>query len=104
MSPSSNSTMVPAMASSSDMPSRSSSTTWRGVYSPASSNVPIANPAAGGADLAEGGADAADGTAMSPDAAGWASAAVVWVVSDMDRRLLSGQAPAPTWGLWGAPR
>src|SRR5687767_14769248 len=43
MSPSSNSTMVPEMASSKDMPPRSSLVTWRGVYSPvASSKVPNA--------------------------------------------------------------
>ncbi len=41
MSPSSNSTIVPLMASSKLMPSRSSLVTWRGVYSPASSNVPM---------------------------------------------------------------
>src|SRR5947209_8436079 len=39
MSPSSKLTMVPAMASSSDMPSRSSDTTCFGMYSPSSSRV-----------------------------------------------------------------
>ncbi len=40
MSPSSNSTIVPEMASSKDWPPRSSAMTWRGMYSPASSKVP----------------------------------------------------------------
>src|SRR3954453_3174469 len=43
MSPSSNSTIVPEIASSKDMPPGSSLVTWRGVYSPvASSKVPNA--------------------------------------------------------------
>ena len=42
-SPSSNSTMVPAMASSRDAPPRSSSVTERGMYSPFSSKVPMAS-------------------------------------------------------------
>src|SRR5579875_3901303 len=41
MSPSSNSTIVPAIASASDVPPRSSATTCLGWYSPASSKVPI---------------------------------------------------------------
>src|SRR6266508_84831 len=55
--PSSTSTIVPSTASANDMPPRSSSTTWRGVYSPCSSIVP---PGLGEA------AGEAEATAASP--------------------------------------
>src|SRR5206468_2936619 len=49
MSPSSKLTMVPSMASSNDMPPRSSSTTLRKVYSPASLKVPGSQGSGAGA-------------------------------------------------------
>src|SRR3954469_14716663 len=76
MSPSSKLTMVPAMASSRDMPSRSSDTTCLGMYSPSSSVV--------------GSAVGASGDCGS-------------TCSDITRRLLSGLLPAPTLGAHREP-
>src|SRR5919206_3495588 len=74
MSPSSNSTMVPAMASSNEMPSRSSATTCLGMYSSPS---------------------ASDGVAV-----GAGSPASCWAWSDMGLcgRFLYGQVCASTAG------
>src|SRR5438874_6513007 len=79
MSPSSNSTIVPEMASAKEMPPRSSLTTCIGWYSPSASVPPNAGapPAAGASSAVPGGSGVSpEGTASAGGAAGVGAAGV----------------------------
>src|SRR5437879_5084067 len=99
MSPSSNSTIVPEMASANDMPPRSSLTTCIGWYSPSASLPPNGAGAAGAAGAAsavagagsesESGAGLAAGSGAGAGVAAGAGGAVASSSS------LSGEAGAP---------
>src|SRR5205807_1801517 len=102
MSPSSNSTMVPEMASANDMPPRSSLTTCIGWYSPSASLPPNGAGAAGAASAvagagseSESGAGLAAGSGAVGTGVGAGAGVAAGAGGAVASSSLSGEAGAP---------